>query len=109
MGTYLILDISVWLDFNMVPTWLGSREALNNMRKKATYVLLRSTVLHGFTARWDLTFIQDIPGFISVEGIVFHSYVLWQRHDYYLCDEGMYVTRGLTIGVCYCFPGMFLN
>ena len=79
-GTYLILEISVWLDLNMVSTWLESREALNNMRKKATDVLLRSTVLRGFTARWDSTFIEDIPGFISVERIVFHLYVVWQRH-----------------------------
>ena len=50
-------------------------------------MLLRSTVLHGFTARWDSTFIQDIPGFISVEIIVFHLYVVWQRHDYYFCER----------------------
>ena len=79
----MILEISVWLDLNMVSTWLDSREALNNMRKKATDVLLRSTVLHGFTARWDSTFIQDIPGFISVERIVF---------TYMLCGRGTYIT-----------------
>ena len=61
------------------------------MRKKATDVLLRSTVLHGFTARWDSTFIQDIPGFISVERIVFPLYVVWQRHGYYFCEEGVNV------------------
>ena len=86
-GTYLILEISVWLDLNMVSTWLDSREALNNMHKTATDVLLRSTVLHGFTARWDSTFIQDIPGFISVERIVFHLYVVWQRHENYFCER----------------------
>ena len=58
--------------------------------EKATDVFLRSTGLRGFTARWDSTFIQGIPGFTSVGRIVFHLYVLWQRHDYYLCDEGMY-------------------
>ena len=76
----------MWLDLNMVLTWLDSREALNNMHKKATDVLLRSTVLHG-TARWDSTFIQDIPGFISVERIVFHLYVVWQRHGNYFCER----------------------
>ena len=90
-GTYLILEILVWLDLNMVSTWLDSREALKNMHKKATDLLLRSTVLHGFTARWDSTSIQDIPGFISVEGIVFHLYVVWQWHGYYFCEEGMNV------------------
>ena len=75
-GTYFILEISVWLDLNMVSTWLYSRESFNNMRKKATDVLLRSTVLHGFAARWDPTFMQDISGFISVERIVFHLYDL---------------------------------
>ena len=75
----------------MVSTWLDSREALNNMRKKATDVLLRSTGLHGFIARWDSTFIEDIPGFIRLGGIVFHLYVLWQRHGYYFCEEGVNV------------------
>ena len=87
----MILEISVWLDLIMVSTLLDSREALNNMHKKATDVLLRSTVLHGFTARWDLTFIQGIPGFTSVGRIVFQIYVLWQRHGYYFCEEGMNV------------------
>ena len=75
----------------MVSKWLDSREALNNMHKKATDVLLRSTVLHGLTARWDSTFIQGILSLTSVGTIVFHLYVLWQRHNYYFCEEGMYV------------------
>ena len=41
-GTYFILEISVWLDLNMVSTWLDSIEAFNNMPKKATDVLLRT-------------------------------------------------------------------
>ena len=78
----MILEISVWLDLIMVSTLLDSREALNNMHKKATDVLLRSTVLHGFTARWDSTFIQDILFF-----------------TYKLCDRGTTITfvRGMNV------------
>ena len=67
------------------------------MHKRATGLLLRSTILHGFTARWDSTFIQDILGFISVERFVFHLYVVSQRHGYYFCERHECADRTGTV------------